>query len=106
MAVTGHEDGYVRLFDLGSNQSVDTIKASSDAITSIKLNNDGLTMLTSSHTGEIKLWDMRTQKVLKTTNAHTKKYDEGTLCLAIHPSLPLFASGGADSVIKLYDLSR
>ena len=52
----------------------------------------------------MRVWDIRTFQLLHDMAAHRKKYDEGTLALAACPSaasMPLLASGGADSIIKI-----
>jgi hypothetical protein len=40
--------------------------------------------------------------------AHGRKFDEGVMCLAVHPdsSAPFFASGGADSLVNIYELKN
>ena len=52
----------------------------------------------------MRVWDIRTFQLLHDVTAHRRKYDEGTLALAACPaatSMPLLASGGADSIIKI-----
>ena len=41
--------------------------------------------------------EMKPQMTLE--NVHQKKYDEGVQGMAIHPTQPFLASGGADSII-------
>lgn len=42
---------------------------------------------------------------VKNLVAHKAKYDEGVMGLAVHPDMPIFASGGADCLVNLYDLN-
>ena len=37
-------------------------------------------------------------------DAHQKKYDEGVQALAVHSSQPFIASGGSDSIVKVFEL--
>jgi len=62
-------------------------------------------IITASHDKSIKVWDLRTQKQMDhVENAHLNKYDEGVQCLCTHKSLPFVASGGSDSLIKIFEL--
>jgi len=45
-----------------------------------------------------------TEPLLTLENVHEKKYDEGVQGMAIHPTQPFLASGGADSTIHIYEL--
>jgi len=58
---------------------------------------DGTSMVISTHEGELQLWDLRQmQQLLSLPDQHAKKYDEGILCVGVHPTMPFFATGGAD----------
>lgn len=64
--------------------------------------------ISGGHDGSIKVWDMRTFKTIaeiSKKSAHKRKFDEGVLCLASHSEAPFFASGGADSVVNIYELN-
>lgn len=48
------------------------------------------------------MWDLRTyQKIADYDNVHTKKYDEGVLCL--WSAGDIFISGGADGAVKIFN---
>ena len=50
--------------------------------------------------GEIKIWDLRTGKLLQTLTGHKN----AVTTLAYHPEKPILASGSFDKTVKLWDL--
>lgn len=46
---------------------------------------------------------MRMFKQLGSTDAHQNKYGESVLALGVHATLPLVFSGGADSIVKVFN---
>ena len=55
------------------------------------------------HDSSIRLWDIvSTRQCIQEFVSHRRKSDEGVLSVQYHPSLPWIASGGADSVVKIY----
>ena len=73
-------------------------------------------LISGSHDGNIKVWDLRKlgsstssapedlMHLFEVQDAHQKKYDEGVQALAVHPSQPFIASGGSDSIVKVFEL--
>jgi striatin 1/3/4 len=103
LVVSGHEDRRIRFFDLNSSRCVKDLVGHTDAVTALALHQNYL--FSSSHDGSLRTWDLRTYQCLHELPAHRKKYDEAALCVASHSTLPLVASGGADSLIKFYQFS-
>ena len=103
---TAHENGTLNFFDFTANKVVKNIgDAHSDGISSVVFSNSGLHMITGCHNGSLKVWDVRTYKcVSELKEAHLRKYDEGVMCIATHQSMPFFATGGADSIINIFEL--
>ena len=82
----------------------------------------GLHLISAGHDGTVKLWDLRggsgsgksplidyvSSVYPGTVKAHGRKFDEGVMCLSVHPdsSAPFFASGGADSLVNMYELKN
>ena len=118
LVCTGHENGTINVFDYGSDAVVKSIpSAHSDAVSCLGISNTGLQLLSGGHDGHLKVWDLRkmdepdADKQVQTTeplhvvqNAHKMKYDEGVQGLMIHPTQPFVATGGADSIIQVFEL--
>ena len=87
-----------------------------DAVSCLAVSNNGLQLISGSHDGTIKVWDLRKfgsttaglvdefLPIYEMEDAHMKKYDEGVQCLAVHQSQPFIASGGSDSIVKVFEL--
>ena len=103
MAIVGHENSVVSLYDLGGKRIHTIESAHGDAgITSVTTNS-GLQFVTGGHDGMMRFWDIRNYKCVQEVQAHQRKYDEALACIEIHPTLPLIASGGADSIVNLFE---
>jgi WD40 repeat protein len=70
-------------------------------VTSVGLSPDGLTALSADESGELLWWDLATRRVLHRRQAHA-----GTvLALAVAPNGEYAATGGADGIVRLWDLA-
>ena len=81
---------------------------------------DGLRLVTGGHDSSIKVWDLRnidskadvaadeeakaTEPLTSLEKVHNHKYDEGVQGMAMHPTQPFLASGGADSIVHIYEM--
>jgi striatin 1/3/4 len=99
---SAHEDHYLRTFDLRSGECVKSILAHKDALSAIDIDSTGQTLVTSSHDGFVRLWDTRTYQCIQEINAHKRKLDEGTCAVRFHSNQPWLATGGADSIVKIF----
>ena len=102
LAVCGHEDKHLRFFDINSCMCVKDLVGHTDSVSSLWIS--GNYLVSGGHDGSLRFWDVRTYQCLQEIPAHRKKYDEGVLCISQHPTLPLMASAGADSLVKLYHI--
>lgn len=102
LAVSGHEDRRLRFFDLNTCSQIKDLAGHTDAVSSVYVHSSGNYVVSGGHDGSLRFWDVRNFQCLHELPAHRRKYDEAVHCLAQHPSLPLFASAGADSLIKIY----
>ena len=102
LAVCGHEDKHLRFFDINSCTCVKDLVGHTDSVSSLWIS--GNYLVSGGHDGSLRFWDVRTYQCLQEIPAHRKKYDEGVLCISQHPTLPLMASAGADSLVKLYHI--
>ena len=87
----------------------------SDAVSCMAVTQSGLKLVTGGHDSCLKVWDLSQigtnaddsaspALLVSLENVHQRKYDEGVLGLAIHPSLSCLVTGGADSVIQVYEM--
>eukprot|EP00741_Cyanophora_paradoxa_P010602 tig00020537_g10246.t1 len=103
LAVTAHEDRRVGVFDLASGKCAAAFLAHGDGVSTVALDPSGLYVASGSHDGSIRVWDLRQPgSMVQEFAAHRPKFDEAVLSLAFHPNMNLMASGGADSIVRLY----
>lgn len=109
LAATAHESGDLTLFDFAASKTVKILSgahsAQRGAASQVRFANGGLHLISGGHDGSVKIWDMRTHRVLQEVRtAHQSKFDEAVMSIALHPEAPFFASGGADCVVNIYEL--
>ena len=64
---------------------------------------NGSVFLSGSHDNSIRMWDISTKNCIQDiSSAHRKKFDESVLSMSHHSNTSYFASGGADSLVKVY----
>jgi striatin 1/3/4 len=105
IALTAHVDQCVRYFDINKGSCVHVLRAHRDSVTSVSVDNTGQYFVSSSHDQGVRFWDLSTRKIVQDLDphqTHAKKFDESVHSVVYHPSQPVLASGGADSVIKIY----
>ena len=60
LVCTGHENGFINVFDYGSDTLVKTIQsAHGDAVSCLGISNTGLQLISGGHDGCLKVWDLR-----------------------------------------------
>ena len=101
LAITGHENKQIKLFDLNSMRLIRSSVAHTDAVSCLLAKD--FTLVSGGHDGSIRVWDLRKMQLLYEVPCHRKKYDESVMCMESHPSRSMLVSGGADSIIKVYD---
>ena len=97
--VTAHEDKCIRMLDLRSGSCVKAIVGHTDAVTSVDIISN--CVVSGGADGSIRTWDLRNWNCLYEVSAHRRKYDEAVHVVKTHKNL--LASGGADSVIKIFE---
>ncbi|KAG2020558.1 peptidase C14 [Coprinopsis cinerea AmutBmut pab1-1] len=103
LLVTGHEDRYIRIFDLATGQCTHSMLAHLDGVTSLSIDAAGFSLVSGSHDCSVRFWDLLGGRTcVQEISAHREKAREGVLDVDFHPSLPFMASAGADGVVKLY----
>ncbi|KAG0254932.1 hypothetical protein BG011_005421 [Mortierella polycephala] len=105
LVVSGHEDRYIRFFDLNSGACTYSMLSHQDAVSSLDIDPAGLVLCSGGHDSSVRLWDIAspTRSCLQEFTGHRRKGDEGVCAVQYHPTMHgLLATGGADSVIKIY----
>jgi striatin 1/3/4 len=111
LVITGHDDGGIIVFDFQSDKVIARIKKAHELpISRLAFNMSGMNLITGCHDGSINVWRLGDvlngvkRSSLTVEKVHKTKFDEGVLALAVHPSMPFIASGGADSITKIFEL--
>ncbi|KAF9109744.1 hypothetical protein BGX27_007256 [Mortierella sp. AM989] len=108
IVISGHEDRYIRFFDINSGSCSFSMISHLDAVSSLDIDPAGLVLCSGGHDASVRLWDIAssTKTCLQEFTGHRKKSNEGVTAVKYHPTLPgLLATGGADSVVKVYTRS-
>jgi len=105
LVLTASVDQCVRYYDVTQSRCQHVMRAHRDTVTSVSLDPNGQFFVSSSHDQGMRFWDVNTRKIVQDLDphqTHQKKFDESVHCVVYHPSQSVLASGGADSVIKIY----
>ncbi|KAF9923299.1 hypothetical protein FBU30_006640 [Linnemannia zychae] len=108
VVISGHEDRYIRFFDLNSGACSYSMLTHLDAVSSLDVDPAGLVLCSGGHDASVRLWDIAsTQRTcLQEFTGHRRKGNEGVCTVQYHPTMPeLLATGGADSIVKIYTRS-
>ena len=70
------------------------------SVNGVNFNLDGTILVSGSSDGTIKLWNVKTGKILITLKGHTK----GIACVKFSPDNSILASGSLDGTIKLWNI--
>ncbi|KAI0242327.1 1,2-dihydroxy-3-keto-5-methylthiopentene dioxygenase [Massospora cicadina] len=111
-AISGHEDRYIRVFDVNSGECSHSMIAHVGPLSSLDINAAGTTLvsggkplhqtLTLAHDASLRWWDLATNACVQEFSSHMSKSSESVFSVKFHPRHPWFASCGADSVVKLF----
>lgn len=75
-------------------------------MSSLAFSRSGNYLVSGGHDGSLRCWDIRKYQCIYEIQAHRKKYNEGVLNVISHSDGNLLASGGADSVIKIFSVNE
>lgn len=102
LAITAHEDKFIKMTDISSGKVVRSFVAHPDSVSALAIDPNELYIASGGHDGSLRFWDVRKGIMVQEQAAHHRKFDEGVLSVAYHPTKTFVATSGADSVIKLY----
>jgi mono/diheme cytochrome c family protein len=98
-AVSGSDDGTVRLWDIDTGIEL-TCLHGSGAILAVTLSSDGNLLLAAGRDRLVRLWDLRTAKQVRVFAGHT----DSIHCVAFSPDGTRAVSGGDDRSLHVWDL--
>jgi WD40 repeat protein len=99
LASTGF-DRTVKLWDIGSKQTLATLKSHEDIIWSVAFSPDGRTLASASADKTIKIWDSGSKQLLATLKGH-----EGAVnSVAFSSDGKTLASAGNDKTVRFWDV--
>lgn len=110
--VTGHENKYIRFFDVrdsnnnNNNKIIKSIIGHTDSISSLEFGINEYELITASHDGSIRYWDIRNFNLLHDVTCHKRKSNEGVLNMVVNKTLKSVFSCGADGLIKGFKMFK
>ncbi|KAF7699810.1 hypothetical protein HF521_002768 [Silurus meridionalis] len=98
ISITAHENRNIRFLDNKTGKVIHSMVAHLDAVTCLTTDPKGSYLISGSHDCSVRLWMLDNRTCVQEITAHRKKHDEAIHDVAFHPSQPLIASAGADSL--------
>ncbi|KAM9469375.1 striatin-4 [Clarias gariepinus] len=102
ISITAHENRTIRFMDNKTGKVIHSMVAHLDAVTCLTTDPKGSYLISGSHDCSVRLWMLDSHTCVQEITAHRKKHDEAIHDVAFHPSQPLIASAGADSLAKIF----
>ena len=99
-ALSGSEDGILKLWDLATGQCLRTLTEHTNWVGTVAMTGDGRRALSGSWDHTLKLWDLETGQCLRTLSGHTAE----VIAVALTGDGRRALSGSWDHTLKLWDL--
>ena len=99
LALSGSDDGTVKVWDLTSGQELRTLKGHARAESSVAVSGDGRLALSGSE-NTVKVWDLTSGQELRTLKGHALRVRS----VAVSGDGRLALSGSNDGTVKVWDL--
>jgi WD40 repeat protein len=93
--------GYACRAQTASSNNVPPPKKTNPGIFGLRFSRDGQTIVTGNFNGTVKLWDVKTGRVIRTLDGHTDLVYKGVF----NPDESLLASCSRDGKIKIWEVS-
>jgi WD40 repeat protein len=96
-------DEMIRLWDVPGAKELRTLRAKGSTVSAVAFSRDGKHLASAGHKdGSVKLWNVATGEELRSLKGHTARSTR----VAFHPDGKQLASGGADGMVKLWDVTE
>eukprot|EP01006_Ploeotia_vitrea_P050722 TRINITY_DN67490_c11_g1_i1.p1 TRINITY_DN67490_c11_g1~~TRINITY_DN67490_c11_g1_i1.p1 ORF type:complete len:701 (-),score=25.99 TRINITY_DN67490_c11_g1_i1:1322-3361(-) len=103
LVALGGEDRKVNVWKLGNPNIVAALHGHTSNVKSVVFDYEENVVVSGSSGGSIKVWDLNTEKAVKSFNCGHKI---DVTCLDYHPFGNFFCSGSADTNLKVWDLRK
>lgn len=94
----GHDDGFIRLWDVRSQRQIGELAAHADAVSAIQFSAQGDRIASAGEDRVVQVWDANTHKLLATLKSHTDRIP----ALAWAPDGSLLVSAGWDTSARVW----
>ncbi|HEU5101727.1 MAG TPA: protein kinase [Roseiflexaceae bacterium] len=101
LALTGGEDGTLRVWDIGSGAQLRELKGHIGSVWSVAWSPDGKQALSGAADGTLRVWDVGSGAQLRELKGHTGR----VWSVAWSPDGTRLLSGGADATLRVWDAS-
>jgi WD40 repeat protein len=102
VVATGHDDGKVRLWDIGCQKMVAELAAHEQPVSALAFSADGTRLASAAEDRLIHLWEVAGAKLQATLTGHTDRIP----ALAWHPQGKQIVSAGWDTTARVWETSK
>ncbi len=100
-AVSGGEDGTVRVWDLATGQQQAALTGHTDWVRAVAVTADGARAVSGGDDGTVRVWDLGTGQQQAALTGH----GQPVRAVAVTPDGARAVSGGADGTVRVWDLA-
>ena len=100
-AVSGSDDGTVRVWDLATGREEAVLTGHTDWVRAVAVSQDGARAVSGSDDGTVRVWDLATGREEAALTGHAGE----VFSVALTPDGALAVSGGSDRTVRVWDLA-